>query len=158
MKLSESVALKGLGALRTSEPKMEGAMNKMLFSLALFATTSLLSGCTTIYSRIQGNFDVATTELNDYPVQIVAVDGAFQVENEARVEPGTHTLILTSKKPTHFRMREQKAFPFKVEPCMHYYLAARHAGRLTEDFDLIVRRVDPIGGCDIERAKRAAIN
>ena len=131
-------------------------MNRLL--IALFVMTGILSGCATIYSRVQGNFDVATTELNDYPLQIVAVDGAFQAANDARLEPGTHTLIVASMKPTHFRTRGQKAFLFGVEPCTHYYLAARHTGRLTEDFDLIVRRADPIGGCDIEGAKRAAIN
>ena len=137
---------------------MEGTTSRFTFPVTMLVATGLLSGCTTIYSRIQGNFDAATTELNDYPLQIVAVDGAFQAANDARLEPGTHALIVASKKPTHFHLRKQKAFPFRVEPCMHYYLAARHKSRLTEDFELIVRRVDPIGGCDIEGAKRAEIN
>ena len=133
-------------------------MNNYLRTLVLVLTCALFAGCSTIYSRIDGDFDVATTALNDYPVMIVAIDGAFQISQSAPIEAGTHSLILASKKPTHFHIRKQKAFPFKVEPCTRYYLAARHAGRLTEDFEMIVRRVEPISGCDIEGARRAAIN
>ena len=133
-------------------------MNKYLSALVLVSTCGQFTGCSTIYSRIDGDFDVATTALNDYPVRIVAIDGAFQISQSAPVEPGTHSLVLASKKPTHFHIREQKAFPIKVEPCTRYYLAARHASKLTEDFEMIVRRAEPISGCDLEGARRAAIN
>ncbi len=133
-------------------------MNKYLGALVLVSICGQFAGCSTIYSRIDGDFDVATTALNDYPVKIVAIDGAFQISQSAPVEPGTHSLILASRKPTHFHIREQKAFPIKVEPCTRYYLAARHASKLTEDFEMIVRRAEPISGCDLEGARRAAIN
>jgi uncharacterized protein YceK len=117
---------------------------------------AVLSGCTTIYSQIKGNFDMPTTELNDYPIQIVAVDGQYQVMNDARLLPGTHTLVATSRKPSIYRVPRQKVWPITVEPCTRYYFAARHAGRLTEDWDLIVRRTEPIGGCDAQGALAAA--
>ena len=127
-------------------------MNNYLRTLVLVLTCALFAGCTTIYSRIEGDFDVATTAMNDYPVKIVAIDGVFQIDQSAPIEAGIHSLVLTSKKPTHFRVRAQKAFPLKVEPCTRYYLAARHASKLTEDFELIVRRVEQISGCDLVSA------
>jgi len=82
-----------------------------------------LSGRATIYSRIDGDFDsdVAAADLNGCPVQIVAIDGAYQLTSSAPLEPGSHTLIPASKKSTHFHFRAQKSFPFKVEPCTSYY-------------------------------------
>ncbi|MEO8385533.1 MAG: hypothetical protein ABI583_09845 [Betaproteobacteria bacterium] len=132
-------------------------MNKYLCTLVLVSICGLFTGCSTIYSRIEGDFDVATTALNDYPVKIVAIDGTYQIAQSAPIEPGAHNLILTSKKPTHFHNREQKAFPLMVEPCNRYYLAARHASKLTEDFEMIVRRVEPIAGCDLVSAASKSV-
>jgi hypothetical protein len=130
---------------------------KRLLVTALAATSSLLAGCSTIYSQIRGDFDIATTELNDYPVLVVAIDGEYQINNEPRIEAGKHALLLRSKKPSHFRNTAQKTFPFTVEPCTRYYLAARHATSLSEDWSLVVRKQEPIGGCDLEAAKKAAV-
>lgn len=122
------------------------------------ACLALLAGCSTIFSQIHGDFDTATTELNDYPLQVVAIDGEYQISNEPRIEAGTHALLLRSKKPTRFRNRDQKIIAFKVEPCTRYYLAARHATSLSEDWSLVVRKQEPIGGCDLDGARKAAFN
>ncbi len=121
-------------------------------SLAALAVAALAGGCTTPYSKVDGNFDMPTTEINDYPVRIVAVDGQFQAHNDALVEPGMHTLIVASRKRSIFRIHEEKAVGFKVEPCTHYYLAARHPGKLDEHFDLVVRKTEPVPGCDMAKA------
>jgi hypothetical protein len=130
---------------------------KRLLAISFAATTGLLAGCSTIYSQIRGDFDIATTEINDYPVLVVAIDGEYQINNEPRIEAGKHSLLLRSRKPSHFRNTAQKTFPFIVEPCTRYYLAARHATSLTEDWTLVVRKQEPIGGCNLEAAKKAAI-
>ena len=133
-------------------------MRRTLLIAAIAANATMLSGCTTIYSVVEGNFDSPSTALNDYPVHIVAVDGGFQNSHDARIEAGVHTLILQSRKPTIFRVREQKAVGFKAEPCTRYYLAARHQTRLTEQWELVIRRQEPIGGCDLIQAQAAAVN
>jgi len=129
---------------------------KRLLVITLATTSSLLAGCSTIYSQIRGDFDIATTEINDYPVLVVAIDGEYQIDNEPRIEAGKHSLLLRSRKPSHFRNPVQKTFPFTVEPCTRYYLAARHATSLTEDWTLVVRKQEPIGGCNLEAARKAA--
>ncbi|MBL8522491.1 MAG: hypothetical protein JNN20_02260 [Betaproteobacteria bacterium] len=131
---------------------------KKLFAPTFAASLSLLAGCSTIYSQIRGDFETATTELNDYPVLVVAIDGEYQINNEPRIEAGKHTLLLRSKKPSVFRNATQKTLPFTVEPCTRYYLAARHATSLSEDWTLVVRKQEPIGGCDLDAAKKAAIS
>ncbi len=131
---------------------------KKLFAPTFAVSLSLLAGCSTIYSQIRGDFETATTELNDYPVLVVAIDGEYQINNEPRIEAGKHTLLLRSKKPSVFRNTAQKTLPFTVEPCTRYYLAARHATSLSEDWTLVVRKQEPIGGCDLDAAKKAAIS
>ena len=128
-----------------------------LFRFPAAASVALLAGCSTIFSQIHGDFDTATTELNDYPVQVVAIDGEYQITNEPRIEAGTHSLLLRSKKPSRFRNPDQKTLSFKVEPCTRYYLAARHATSLSEGWSLVVRKQEPIGGCDLEGARKAAL-
>ncbi len=124
--------------------------------LAAIVLALAVSGCTTIYSEVRGDFDMPTTALNDYPVRIVAIDGAFQMQEDPRIEPGFHSLILASRKPSQFRVKREKAFPLVVEPCTRYFLAARHATALSEDWELVIRKRESIGGCDAEAAKKAA--
>jgi hypothetical protein len=82
---------------------------------------------------------------------------ANQITNEPRIEAGTHSLLLRSKKPSRFRNPDQKTLSFNVEPCTRYYLAARHATSLSEGWSLVVRKQEPIGGCDLEGARKAAL-
>ena len=116
-----------------------------------------LVGCTTIYSELRGDFDMPTTALNDYPVRIIAIDGGFQTERDPRLEPGLHSLVLASLKPSQFRTRREKAVAFTVEPCTRYFLAARHATALSEEWELVVRKREPIGGCNADAARKAAL-
>lgn len=131
-------------------------MKNCLVRLATLALALAMSGCTTIFSEVRGDFDMPTTALNDYPVRIIAIDGAFQMQEDPRIEPGFHSLILASRKPSQFRVKREKAFPLVVEPCTRYFLAARHATSLSEDWELVIRKRESIGGCNAEAAKKAA--
>jgi hypothetical protein len=139
-------------------PIVEKALNmkKILCGIVLTAAFAL-PGCTTIYSELRGEFDMPTTALNDYPVRIIAIDGAFQTEQDPRIEPGLHSLVLASRKPSQFRVKREKAFPLAVEPCTRYFLAARHATALSEDWELVIRKREPIGGCNVDAARKAAL-
>ncbi len=132
-------------------------MRNRLSIVALAFLVAGLAGCTTIYSELHGEFDLPTTALNDYPVRIIAIDGGFQIEKDPRLEPGLHSLVLASLKPSQFRTRREKAVAFAVEPCTRYFLAARHATALSEDWDLVVRKRESIGGCNVNAARKAAL-
>ena len=134
-----------------------GRLRGRLRALAIAFFFAGLAGCTTIYSELRGDFDMPTTALNDYPVRIIAIDGGFQTERDPRLEPGLHSLVLASLKPSQFRTRREKAVAFAVEPCTRYFLAARHATALSEDWELVVRKRETIGGCNADAARKAAL-
>jgi hypothetical protein len=123
---------------------------------ALAILVAGLAGCATFYSELHGDFDMPTTALNDYPVRIIAIDGGFQTERDPRLDPGLHSLVLASLKPSQFRTRREKAVAFAVEPCTRYFLAARHATALSEDWELVIRKREPIGGCNTDAARNTA--
>jgi len=96
-------------------------------------------------------------EINRFPLQIVAVDGRSRLDNKYRVEPGMHTLTLSSLQSLRRNVviREQTV-EFNVEPCKYYYLAAQHENRLLDRWQMVIDYVDDIPGCKYSPDKSGA--
>lgn len=108
-----------------------------------------LTACTPSHESIlTGYLYLPPVELNRFPLQIVAVDGRSRLDNKYRVEPGVHTLTLSSLQSLRRNVviREQ-VVEFNVEPCKYYYLAAQHENRLLDQWQMVIDYMDDIPGC-----------
>ncbi len=90
-----------------------------------------------------------------YPVSILAIDGSSPAFRPVPITPGEHVMRLDAAAVGGFSERVTKNYPFTVEPCTRYYIAAQRETALSQDWQLVVERTFPVGGCDAdaERAK-----
>lgn len=109
-----------------------------------------LAGCGTVQntSLLDGSHRFGRTELNTYPVRVLAIDGDYPVDiDPVRVEPGQRVLRVSAPPPSGFHWPETKDVAFTVEPCKRYYLAAKRDNPLRRDFSLIVQDVEDRSDC-----------
>ncbi|WP_269530750.1 hypothetical protein [Chitinimonas sp. BJYL2] len=112
---------------------------------AAILTCALLAGCANVTntSLLDGSHTFGRTELNTYPVRVLAVDGYYGVDvNPVRAEPGERVLRVATAPVAGFHNPPTKDVRFTVAPCKRYYLAAKRQSPLKQDFELIVQSVD----------------
>lgn len=129
-----------------------------LTKLPAICALAWLAACTPSHESILTGYPyLPPTEINRFPVQIVAVDGSSRLDNKYRVEPGKHVLTLSSlqslKRNVYVR---QKTVEFNVEPCKYYYLAAQHENRILDQWEMVVDYVETIPGCKYPPDKATA--
>jgi len=114
-----------------------------------------LAGCAS-YSIIDGS-EYTRTDPNSAPVLIRAVDDdGFQNSSEARVEPGSHLVLLESARlvsprdPIGRDPMHEFTLPLNTKPCKRYLVSAEHHGTLSKDWDPVVRGVEDIAGCAVK--------
>ncbi|MCS7100242.1 MAG: hypothetical protein NZL99_00950 [Burkholderiaceae bacterium] len=116
----------------------------------LLIGAALLAGCAASepFSQLDGR-RWSRAELNTYDVIVISVDGEHHVQREAPilVKPGRRTIVVQGPPAAGFRFGEQRTLVLDVEPCMHYWLEAKKAGPLTQEFEPRVNRKEPIAGC-----------
>lgn len=123
-------------------------------AVALAAAT--LAGCAGAPSSYLYDNQVYYRAVRDrYPVFVLAVDGSSPSFRPVPIAPGEHTLRLDATAVGGFSERVAKNYPITIEPCTRYYLAAQRQSQLSQDWELVVERTFPVGGCDAdaERAK-----
>lgn len=133
---------------------------RWLLAALTFAT---LVGCATAPSSYLYDNQVYYRAIRDrYPVFVLAIDGSSPAFRPVPVTPGEHTLRLDAAAVGGFSERVAKTYPFTVEPCTRYYIAAQRETALSQDWQLVVERTFPVGGCDADaeraKAKTAAIS
>jgi hypothetical protein len=83
------------------------------------------------------------------PVIVNRVDGVTsQWPDRALVTPGRHVVTLDVPPRKGFSIATQVDFEMDVAPCKRYYVAARLATPVTQDWTPIVRSVDRLGECE----------
>lgn len=94
-------------------------------------------------SLLDGSRQFGRTELNTYPLRVVAIDQDYTIDvNPVRVEPGQHTLRVVTAPVGGFSEPVAQNVPFTVEACKRYYLAAKRTNPLRQDFEVIVQQVE----------------
>ena len=97
-----------------------------------------------------------------FPVFVLEIDGSSPAFRPVPITPGQHLLRLDAQAVGGFGERVSKTYPITIEPCTRYYLAAQRQSQISQDWELVVERTFPVGGCDPaaerERAKTSAIS
>lgn len=111
-----------------------------------------LTGCASgPYAYLDDDFRGKRTDPDLFPIALRAVDGQFRGIRPMRVDPGDHVVVAVSMRPQRPNAHDrQLAFEFRAEACVHYYLAAKHRDRLSEEWEPVVLEQRPIAGCDEE--------
>ncbi|HXF44599.1 MAG TPA: hypothetical protein VNK91_00595 [Burkholderiaceae bacterium] len=88
-------------------------------------------------------------ELNTYDVTIISVDGEHYVQRGTPIviKPGPHKIVVQGPPTAGFRFGEQRVLELNAEPCMRYWLEAKKANALSQDFEPRVNYKEPIAGC-----------
>ncbi|WP_374350219.1 hypothetical protein [Chitinimonas sp.] len=123
------------------------------YGLTLLLAAGFLGGCGTVQntSLLDGAHQFGRTEMNTYPVRVVAIDKDYTVDvNPVRAEPGSRTLRVTTAPVAGFHDQPVKDVSFTVEACKRYYLAAKRKNPLMQDFDLIVQQVEDRNDCQVK--------
>jgi hypothetical protein len=118
--------------------------------LALAAFTSILAGCATQqpYAQLDG-YRWNKAGLNTFDVTIISVDGEHYIQRNAPIliEPGHRKIVVQGPATAGFSYGAQRTLDLNVEPCTRYWLEARKANALQQDFQPAVNYQEPISGC-----------
>lgn len=139
---------------RSSASNSAGRWPAVALAAALAVAT--LAGCASTPSSYLYDNQVYYRAVRDrYPLSILAIDGSSPAFKPAPIAPGEHTLRLDATAVGGFSERVAKTYPITIEPCTRYYLAAQRQSQLSQDWELVIERTFPVGGCDAdtERAK-----
>jgi hypothetical protein len=138
-------------------------ITKRALASALVTATVVLAGCASApLSFINDRYVEDKQILNRFPLRVVAIDGQYTSFSPVPVAPGMHQLLLAAAPVAGFRVPPEKTYAFNIAPCTRYYLAAQRTSPLVQDWDLVVERTYPVGGCDpareLEKAKTVAVS
>lgn len=105
------------------------------------------------YSIIE-NDTIRSADPNVIGVIVNRVDDENAMpHNRAVVPPGTHQVTVDVPPRKGFHTATQHTFTLVTEPCMRYYLSAKLANQVTQEWEPIVRSRERIGECDTKFAK-----
>ncbi len=122
-------------------------------SILLPAAAALLTGCASYgYSQIDG-YRWSKVELNTFDVTVISVDGEHYLQRATPVlvDPGPRKIVVQGPPTAGFRFGEQRTLELNVEPCTRYWLEAKKANSLSQDFEPRVNYKEPIAGCDAKK-------
>ncbi|MFN9806113.1 MAG: hypothetical protein ACK56N_06735, partial [Betaproteobacteria bacterium] len=88
--------------------------------------------------------------INTYDVLIISVDGRHEIERGASpvlVEPGLRKIVVQGPPTAGFTYGQQRTLSLDVKPCTRYWLEAKKANALSQDFEPRVNYTEPVSGC-----------
>jgi hypothetical protein len=118
----------------------------------------VLAGCATReeFSYLQGQRWLKA-ELNTYDVIVIRVDDKDYIQHgdePIRIDPGSHRIVVQGPPVAGFRFGEQRTLALDVKPCTRYWLEAKKANPLAQDFEPRVNYSEPIPGCGSKTARQ----
>jgi hypothetical protein len=82
------------------------------------------------------------------PVIVNRVDGeTVGSENRPAVTPGAHQVTVDLPRRKGFRLATQRTFELVARPCMRYYVMAKLADPVGQEWTPVVRTAELIGEC-----------
>ena len=134
----------------------------MAGGLVALASIVAVAGCasTAPLSFIEG-VPLTKTDPTLHPLRLVAIDGHMEFNRPgepAMVSPGLRELVLEAAPSEGVHRHIQKGYSIAIEPCTHYYLAARRDSPMESDWALVVDRKEPVAGCDPNEELKKAGN
>jgi hypothetical protein len=129
-------------------------------AVSLLASIVITGGCasTAPLSFVEG-VPWTRTDSTLYRVRVLSVDGHIELDNDDKpvmVSPGLRSLVLEATSASGARRHVQKAYALLVQPCTHYYLAARRSSPMDAEWTLVLDRAEQVAGCDPKEELRKA--
>ena len=119
-----------------------------LFSSLMAVTgVAVLAGCAHQWETVLDGRLYTRTNLHRYPVSIVAVDGEYSTFVPRRIDAGVHELLIDAAPTKASYLPDRKAFTFKTEKCVRYWLAAQRTSDYSRDYELVIDHAEPVPGC-----------
>jgi hypothetical protein len=121
-------------------------------ALAALALATALTGCATVgdgSSQLTGE-RWRKAELNTFDVLIISVDGKHHIERKGFpviVDPGRRQIVVQGPPASGFSYGEQRTLTLDVKPCTLYFLEAKKANALAQDFEPRVNHTEARAGC-----------
>lgn len=119
----------------------------LLMMLAGVATLGGLAGCAHQWETVLDGRLYTRTHLHRYPVSIVAVDGEYSTFVPRRIDAGVHELLIDAAPTIASYLPDRKAFTFKTEKCVSYWLAAQRKSAYSRDYELVIDHAEAAPGC-----------
>lgn len=114
--------------------------------LASLVLAAALAGCSTPYSQIDG-VRYHRTQIDTYPLSVVAVDGEGYLRNPVLVDPGVHRVTVVAPPTSAQYYGSERSIQLDVKPCTQYHLVAVKNNRLSTNFDVKVDQEESVPGC-----------
>ncbi len=123
-------------------------MKRALILLSLAATAAIAGPYDQPWSII-GTDRAGSADPLLRPVIVNRVDGvnSDSTRNESVVGAGSHQVTVDLPPRKGFRQATQVTFELRTEPCMRYYVAAKLANQVTQEWTPFVRSTAEIGEC-----------
>ena len=106
------------------------------------------------WSEVESNGANASSR-TDYNIEVLGMDGQMDFDREQtlkRIKPGMHYFQIATTKPGKRGRVSYQSVTLDAEPCVRYYLAARHKISLDNlEWDPVIVREKRIGGCGGEQ-------
>ncbi len=123
-------------------------MDRIRFSLIFTSAIAVgLTACAHQWETVLDGRLYTRTHLHRYPVAIVAVDGEYSTITPRRIDAGVHELLVDAAPTKASYLPDRKAFTFKTEKCVRYWLAAQRTSDYSRDFDLVIDHAEAVPGC-----------
>ncbi len=133
-----------------SEPRQ--SVRSLAARALAVAAVGLLSACATVppgYVMLTGE-RWKKAELNTFDVTIISVDGRHYVERKSQpviIEPGRRQVVVQGPATAGFTYGEQRTLTLDAQPCTRYWIEAKKANALSQDFEPRINYQEPIAGC-----------
>jgi len=120
---------------------------------ALASLVVVLAGCATTapLSQLDDGQVYYRAQLNRYPVYVTSIDGKGNLQRNPPIDAGTHNVSFVARPVSGFRIPVEKTYAMRIEPCTRYYVAAHRDNSIAQNWDLVVEKSEPVGGCDPAR-------
>lgn len=125
---------------------------KLITVAAVALGAVVIGGCataTTSYSQLTGK-RWSKADINTFDVLIISVDGRHEIERGSApvlVEPGMRKIVVQGPPTAGFTYGQQRTLTLDVKPCTRYWLEAKKANALSQDFEPRVNYTEPVSGC-----------
>ena len=125
---------------------------KLITVAAVALGAVVIGGCataTTSYSQLTGK-RWSKADINTFDVLIISVDGRHEIERGSApvlVEPGMRKIVVQGPPTAGFTYGQQRTLTLDVKPCTRYWLEAKKANALSQDFEPRVNYTETVSGC-----------
>lgn len=118
---------------------------RQAFPAALLLSLTACASLTNV-SEVTGE-RYSRVEMNRSAAIILDVDGRSSNDRYVRVDPGKRVIRMQSFPVSGFRQGEVREMTLDIKPCMRYYLNVQRKTGISQDWEPVIDKEEPLPGC-----------